>query len=128
MFEVDKLVLKHLERSPNRYAEVKAIANKAKQIADMYDGQMFHSEAITCAMTEHLPKYDYKQLDSKLDLLIKDMFCETEDSDVKFAVYDSLMLSRKKHYLIYVYNNIEEAGRQARVRVLTNLLWYKASE
>ena len=128
MYDVDRNTLKKLESSENRFKDVRKIALRAKRIAKQYNGQLFHSEAISCAVTQELPKYDYKRNDTKLDNLIKDMFCEVEDIDVRNAVYDSLMLSRKKHYLIYIYNNIEDASRQARVRVLTNMLWYEASD
>lgn len=128
MYSDDKQTLKSLERSPDRFRQVCSIAAKAKQVARKYNGQLFHSQAITCVVTHQYPKYDYKRDDTKLDCLIKDSFCEIEDVDVRNAVYDSLMLSARNHYLIYQYNNIQDASTQARVRVLTNLLWYEASQ
>lgn len=128
MYDVDRNLLKKLESSENRFKDVRKIAETAKRIAKHYDGQLFHSEAISCVVTQSCPKYDYKRCDDKLDSLIKDMFCEVENVEIRNAVYDSLMLSRKKHYLIYIYNNIEDASQQARVRVLTNMLWYEASD
>ena len=55
---------------------------------------------------------------------IKELFMYIDDKDIKDAVYDSFYDSKLKKNLVYVYNNISDAYKKARVRILTRMLWY----
>lgn len=55
---------------------------------------------------------------------IKELFMYIDDKDIKDAVYDSFYDSKLKKNLVYVYNNISDVHKKARVRILTRMLWY----
>lgn len=115
---------KFLETQPNPYRLVLDVARGAKQLAMEYDDIILHSEAITHNL--HGTKPVLKQM-AKWEseaTEIRDMFCSIEDTEICEAVYDSFYASKEAQNLKYVYNNITDMYRQARVRILTKMLWY----
>ena len=76
-------------------------------------------------MTGAKPDNKYRYADEYEATIIKEMFCYIDDIEVKNAVYDSFYLSKSHNNLIYEYNDITDLPRQARVRVLTRMLWHK---
>lgn len=124
-FNQDRDFLKQLESSPDRYRQVIRVAKKARSLADEYDNNIFHSEALSFVMTGAKPDNKYRYADEYEATVIKEMFCYIDDIEVKNAVYDSFYLSKSHNNLIYEYNDITDPPRQARVRVLTRMLWHK---
>lgn len=124
-FNQDRDFLKQLESSPDRYGRVIRVAKKARSLADEYDNNIFHSEALSFVMTGAKPDNKYRYADEYEATIIKEMFCYIDDNDVKNAVYDSFYASKSCNNLIYEYNDISDPPRQARVRVLTRMLWHK---
>lgn len=57
---------------------------------------------------------------------IKEMFAYIDDKDIKDAVYDSFYDSKKNKNLIFIYNDIDDESRRARVRILTRILWFNS--
>ena len=104
---------------------VREVAKKARSLADEYDNNIFHSEALTFIMTGAKPDNKYRYADEYEATIIKELFCYIDDIEVKNAVYDSFYLSKSHNNLIYEYNDISDPHRQARVRVLTRMIWYK---
>jgi len=124
-FNQDRDFLKQLESSSDRFGEVIQVAKKARSLADEYDNNIFHSEALSFVMTGAMPDNKYRYADEYEATIIKEMFCYIDDIEVKNAVYDSFYLSKSHNNLIYEYNDIADPPRQARVRVLTRMLWHK---
>lgn len=118
---------KQLEHSTSIYADVMKVAGAARRLANKYDNLILHSEAITHVVNNTIPDVsllvkDCDDFDAKL---IKEMFCYIDDADICNAVYDSFYESKSRRNLIYIYNSITDPSTQARVRVLTRMLWYK---
>lgn len=124
-FNQDRDFLKQLESSPDRYGQVIRVAKEARSLADEYDNNIFHSEALSFVMTGAKPNNKYRYADEYEATVIKEMCCYIDDIEVKNAVYDSFYLSKSHNNLIYEYNDITDLPRQARVRVLTRMLWHK---
>lgn len=124
-FNQDRDFLKQLESSPDRYGQVIGVAKKARSLADEYDNNIFHSEALSFVMTGAKPDNKYRYANEYEATIIKEMFCYIDDIEVKNAVYDSFYASKSCNNLIYEYNDISNPSRQARVRVLTRMLWHK---
>ena len=114
---------KFLEVQDNKYGLILGVARQAKELSEDYDDLILHSEAITHTIHGTKPRLkDITRWETEA-FEIKDMFCSIEDVQVCNAVYDSFYASKEEGNLLYVYNNIENPFIQARVRILTRLLW-----
>lgn len=123
----DERFRRQLETSENPYEEVRKVASKARELSAQYNNKILHSEAITNVIHGTLPDIQYlSDLESEFESrYIRDVFCYIDDKELCNAVYDSFYESKENNKLVYVYNSIEEPDRQARIRVLTRMLWYK---
>ena len=126
-FKDDEQFRRQLEFAPNQYAEIKNIITSARTLSNRYDNKILHSEAITRVIhgTKPDPQYIESIKDEYEAYQIRELFCYIEDKEICNAVYDSFYESKKKKNLIFIYNNIDIPDKQARVRVLTKMLWYK---
>ena len=117
---------KKLNSSPCIYADILSVSKQAKDLAKRSGEAILHSEAISMVLkgeTSNLISDD-EVIDEYESKYIKEMFMYIDDKDIKDAVYDSFYDSKKNHNLIYQYNDIIEPDRQARVRILTRMLWF----
>lgn len=126
-FNDDKKLRIQLESAANPYAVVKDIISSARIISDKFDNKILHSEAITHAVHKTEPAVQYIE-DTKNEYeahQIKELFCYIDDKEVCDAVYDSFYTSKYKKHLIFIYNDIDNPDKQARIRILTRMLWHK---
>ena len=121
----DRNFRQQLEKSDNPYRVVRDIGKQARALSEEYNNSIFHSEAITHILQGSKPSNKYYFSDEYEAVFIKEMFCYIDDIEVKNAVYDSFYASKFRHNLIYLYNDITEEPRRARVRILTRRLWYE---
>lgn len=115
---------KFLETQPNKFGLVVDVARDARKIANEYDEQILHSEAITYSLHGTRPKLKQIVKWESEAAEIKDIFCYIEDKEICDAVYDSFYASKERHNLVYRYNGIRDEYKKARVRILTKKLWY----
>lgn len=110
----------------NPYKAAMEVSDKARKLCNKYEG-LIESEAITHIVhnTEPDNKIYFNAKEEYIAMQIKEMFCYIDDKAICDAVYDSFYESKKKHNLIYIYNDISDEARQARVRILTRMLWYQ---
>lgn len=126
-FEHDIPFRKELEQSSNVYEVVRNVMDSARELSTRCDNKILHSQAITHVINGTKPD-DWISIDFDDEYeayQIREMFCYIDDKDICDAVYDSFYKSKKSKNLVYVYNDIVDINRQARVRVLTRMLWYK---
>lgn len=125
--ENDYVFRKSLETSTDIYTTISNLASKARNLADETDNEILHSEAITCILHDTKPKKTkWSKGDDEYEaIMIRDLFCMIEDKEICDAVYDSYYDSKDANHLIYVYNQISDKSKQARVRILTRMLWYQ---
>lgn len=75
-----------------------------------------HPKNLHFRMIQQSEKSDVESLSRRL--------CDIcQDAAIKEAVIQSLCLSRSQGHLIYQYTNITSSSKQARVRVLCNIIW-----
>lgn len=118
----------------NVFRATNLVANLARELANRYDNLILYSEAIHWVLTGEKPnilgednkvKYKFR---SKKKLPHVDILCNIDDPIIKSAVQSSFTKSKKLGHLTYVYNNISDEYEQARVRILSRMLWYKYDE
>lgn len=117
---------KKLESSTTVYEDINKITKDARKLSSEMNHKLLHSDAITCVIHGTNPECEaWKDCDDEYEAtVIRDMFCSIEDKEICDAVYDSYYDSKSANHLIYVYNDISDKSNQARVRILTRMLWY----
>ena len=113
----------------NPYAAVNYIAASARKLAAKYNNLILDSEAINWLVTDNKPAILNKQhtISTKGDYVrsyVDEMLSYVDDTDVCDSVRYSINTSRDANHLIYVYTNVPDEFRQARVRILTRMIWY----
>ena len=112
-----------LTQSLGEYEAVMQIAKEAREIADSLGYRITYAQAIDFAARGELP--DPKNYpDHRLDR-VKEYLKYVNDVEIKSAVILSYEQSLAKNYLIYDYNTVEDLPRQARIRIILNMLWDK---
>lgn len=111
------------------YAAVNLIASEARKLATQYDNKILHSEAIDWYLTGNKPKIlndKYKLYTSSnyVRSYVDEVLSYVDDIGVCESVRHSISASRSSNHLIYVYKDVSDDFRQARVRVLTRIIWY----
>ena len=99
------------------------IAQEAREITGVLDNRITLSSAIDFAARGELPNpKDYP--DHRLDR-VKEYLTYVYDKGIQSAVIASYEQSLAKNHLIYDYMSVEDESRQARIRVIMNILWDK---
>ena len=124
-FSKDREFRRQLEASPNPYNEIRKIAAQARALANDYDNEVSHSQALTHALHGTKPMMKEQYHSEREAEIIRDFFCSIEDKEVCNAVYDSYYEGKAKRNLVYVYNDISDESRKARVRILVKMLLRK---
>ena len=128
------LGLKEFEELKKRYgcsyAAISVVVKEARRLAKKYNYIILDSEAISWVVTGRKPI----TLDKYLNVVrtrkppeiafIDDILSGVDDNDVCKCVRQSVKDSLEANHLIYVYTDIPDEGRQARVRILTRIIWY----
>lgn len=112
----------------SKFAAINYVSKWARYLAQEYGDSILHSSALNWIITGNRPRrfnkissmYSYQDMmyDTALDLLNY-----IDDEEVSDAVFRSVMHSREENHLIYEYNNIYDDPRQARIRILTKIIW-----
>lgn len=132
----DSKLAQYVHRCDSPYSVVMNVASMAREKCDEYGGLISESEALTWVIQNEEPEI-VKQLGGKIPTksyingkkhrtkydFIQDFLCEIDDLEIRDAVKCSYITSLKKKNLVYKYNDIVAPSKQARVRVLTRMLW-----
>ena len=128
----DKYLQKYINKcNGDRFAATMLVAKLARNLADKYDNLILHSEALTWVLTGERPMIIddngklNKSIISNNKSYMDDLLCSVDDDEVCDAVRDSISHSNTCQNLVYLYNEITEEPRRARVRVLTRMIWYQ---
>lgn len=115
----------YIESTGNIYSAVMAVVKDARNLSS---NGYTDTQALSYVLSGEVPKIRKHAATSRKDRLesmIKDELCEVDDPDVCGAVEISLQKSTKKRYLVYDYQGVLDEPRQARIRVLTRIIWDK---
>ena len=113
------------------YAAVNYVAKESRKLMMQCNNELLGSEAITCVLTGQPPKRKHRHLSDK-DLysssIVDDVLFDVNDDSVEESVRDSYEASLEQHHLIYCYHSELTEPQKARVRVLTNMIWYNIKQ
>ena len=105
----------------NPYIAILQMAKDTRNICISLDNRITVSDALSYAANGTLPDpKDYP--DHRLDR-VKDYLTGVTDREIKSAVLFSYEQSLYKNNLVYEYKNVEDVPRQARIRIIMNILW-----
>lgn len=124
-FDTDRDFRKSLEKSSNPYNDIRKIAAQARALANDYDNEVAHSQALTHVLHGTKPTMKEQYHSEREAEIIRDFFCSIDDKEICDAVYDSYYEGKTKRNLVYVYNNISDESQKARVRILVKMLLRK---
>lgn len=126
----DYKLTNYIRHCDNSYSVVNNIAQIAREKSSQAPVHILESEALTWAIQNVEPENikecrtnEYYMFTPYQQQYIKDELYYISDNEIRTAVRHSLIKSKKYHYLIYVYNNIDNADKKARVRVITRMIY-----
>lgn len=113
----------------NRYAAINYVAKLGRKRRDSVDGCITEAQALSWVITGVEPPYIKKYLATQKQRremaqnYVEDRLLYIDDLEVRDAVRSSIQQSKHSNHLIYCYNNTNNEGQRARVRVLCNIIW-----
>lgn len=117
-------------RLGNRYAATMAVAKEARRRGEMSKQSILESHSITWVLTGVEPtKFDdgINKIRRKLES-VEDILNYVSDRNIVKSVTESIGMSKSEGHLIYRYKNSLSEEEKTRVRILTNIIWYKSME
>lgn len=118
---------KQLNQSTSVFSDVMSVATQARSMANKSNNAILHSQALSMVLRHETS--DVIREDAVIDeyesRYIKEVLIYVDDVDVRNAVYDSFYDSKSNKNLLFIYNDISDEPRKARVRILTRMLWHK---
>lgn len=125
-----ELFSKLSELFDSKYEATMYLAKKARNKQQELRYLITESEALTFALTDDIPKTVEKRIMIKSSSLreIEDILNYVEDKEVQNAARTSFRKSVEIDHLIYQYKKITNESKQARVRILTRIMFYKYKE
>lgn len=116
--------------SGNRYAASMYVAKEARRRATNCKDDVLDSESISWVLTgkRNIPARSTQKKIQKWFHNQYDILNYVEDECVKRSVTRSLGISKTVKHLTYAYEKSLSECDKARVRVLTNILWYQSKE
>lgn len=134
MIDVDQLK-PFIKLCGNKYAATRYVAKEARKLAEEYDNVISHAEALTWVLTGEIPKdilsyyQDMVKLKRHRSLSAAYELIEyVLDEDIKESVVESYIRSLRAGHLIYYYHGVYDEYKQARVRILTRMVWDELHE
>ncbi len=112
------------------YEGVMWVAVEARKKANQTGNLLLHSEAIDWVLTGKEPEVikilqdKKKQRKSFTRAYLEEILSYVDDKEVCRSVKDSIYESKKCNHLIYIYKDVQDDSRRARIRVLTRMIWY----
>lgn len=115
----------------DRFAATMLVARLARNLANRYNNLILHSEALTWVLTGERPSIldDNGNLNKSLVKTkisyMDDLLCMVDDEEICKCVRSSISKSNTSQNLVYLYNEITDEPRRARIRVLCRMIWYQ---
>lgn len=124
----NELLPKLIESFGNIYECVNYVAREARDLSNSSELSLTESRALTWILSGEQPS-ESKQPKALLEKgsrlqCIDDLLWTVDDPEIQAAVTRSVFKSWRAHHLLYEYINVSDAPRQARIRVLTRMVWY----
>lgn len=117
----------------NQYKAVNHIIDTARDIMEA-NTSILESQALTWAITGEKPQsiVDTEQAVNTLykdfNSLLHNVLCEISDSKIRLCVLRTYKYSKAHNRLIFVYLPNMSDSAQAKIRVISRILWYNQNE
>lgn len=118
----------YLKAFENVFAAINYVSAVARRRRNAVHNCITESEALTWVISGEEPinlrpnlKQYYKHKNRAIEY-VNDRLCYIDDKDVRRAIQLTIQDYRSSGHLIYNYNNISDDPRQARVRILCNII------
>lgn len=114
----------------NRYEAINQLCRKSRKLSASVNNRVRPIDSIHWALsnvfpeslaTKHYTVPEYEKL-------MEEYLCQVEDIGVASSVRTSFSQSVSIGHLVYVYQDNLNAYQEARVRIITNMLWYQLLE
>ena len=119
---------RYVEAFGNRFAAINYVASVARRRRNAVHNCITESEALDWVVSGIEPtnlrpnlKLYFKHKNRTKEY-VNDRLCYILDDEVRLAVKYTINNYKESGHLIYNYNNISDRSRQARVRVLSNII------
>lgn len=134
MVHDNKFIDRYIELCDSRYTATVFVATLARQLNAKYDNVIDIAEALSWVLSGVVPenisnyKEIIKQREQRPLKYANQVLVSIIDKEVKEAVLESLLRSKRAGHLLYCWDEIYDEYRQTRVRVLTNKIWTELHE
>lgn len=105
----------------NKFMIAMEIAKQSRQICMDMPHRIEMSSAINCVANGITPNPD-DYVDHRMDK-VEDYLCGVSDNEVANAVMKSYSKSLEFNNLVYVYDEVRDSNRRAKVRIIMRMLW-----
>ena len=111
------------------FAAIKYVSLLARKRCDEVHHCITESQALAWVVTGQEPisviqyKLDAAKRIERAKHYVDDRISYIDDIEIREAVKHSINESKRSGHLIYCYNNIWELNKQARVRIISNIVW-----
>lgn len=114
----------------NEFIAVNFLVGLTRKVAAKYNFLLLDSEALSWILTGDQPpvlnkvRRLRKQAAVRRKALLYDILNYVDDTSVKSCVVESIKESTNFQNLVYIYTGVNDKPRQARIRILTRMIWY----
>lgn len=108
-------------KNANPYQAAMQIAQASRNMCIDIPHRLEMSRAIEFASNGIVPNAD-DYIDHRMDH-VEDYLCGVADSDIADAVRISYAKSLEYNNLVYVYNQVHDRSRRAKIRIILKMLW-----
>ena len=120
---------KYVELFGSKFAAINYVALLARHRRSKVHNCITESQALAWVVTgvepEDIQIYYKKQAQyrNRKSLYVQDRLMYIEDEEVREDVRNIISEAIQSHHLIYTYKYVSDECRQARVRILSNMIW-----
>ena len=110
----------------NRYEAINTLCGKSRKLSESVNNAVRQIDSIHWALSGVPPASLATKTHavSEYEKLMEEYLCQVEDQGVASSVRTSFSQSVNIGHLVYVYQDDLNAYKEARVRIITNMLWY----
>lgn len=114
----------------NRYAAINKLCRRARQLSASANNPIKQIDSIHWALSNVPPDslITQQSVMPEYERMMEEYLCQVENEGIANSVRTSFSQSIKIGHLVYVYQDDLNAYQEARVRIITNMLWYQLLE
>lgn len=114
----------------NRYEAINKLCRRARRLSSSVNNSIKQIDSIHWALSNVPPDslFTQQHITPEYEQLMEEYLCQVENDSIANSVRTSFSQSVKIGHLVYVYQDDLSDYQEARVRIITNMLWYQLLE